>query len=59
MTEKFLKLPQVMEITALGKSTIYHLMSGDKFPRPVHLTEKAVAWKLSDIEQWMKTRQAA
>jgi len=59
MTEKFLKLPDVVQITTLGRSTIYRLMDEHKFPRPVRLTEKAVAWKMSDIEQWMEERQEA
>jgi len=59
MAEKFLKLPQVMEITTLGTSTIYRLMDEGKFPRPVKVTERAVAWRSSDIEQWMEERQVA
>jgi len=59
MPEKFLKLPQGMEITTLGTSTIYRLMDKGDFPRPVRLTEKAVAWKLSDVEQWMNERKVA
>src|SRR6056297_3232876 len=57
--EKFLRLAQVEEKSGLKKSAIYELMSKGEFPRPYRLTERAVGWKQSEIEQWMATRVAA
>lgn len=49
----------VVQITGLGKSTIYRLIASKQFPSPVRLTSHAVAWRSSDIEAWSETRPVA
>jgi prophage regulatory protein len=49
-------LKRVRELTSLGKSTIYRLISENKFPRPVKLTERRVAWRASDLTEWLQDR---
>ena len=44
MTDKILKLPDVMEATALSRSSIYAFISKDAFPKPVPLGARAVGW---------------
>jgi predicted DNA-binding transcriptional regulator AlpA len=51
--EKFLRLPAVCELTTLGKSSIYTIPD---FPRPVLLNQRGVAWKLSEVAQWLESR---
>ena len=38
----FLRMPTVMRITGLGRSTIYRLIADQKFPSPVRLGPRAV-----------------
>jgi prophage regulatory protein len=52
----FLRLPSVMRVTGLGRSTIYRLMAEGQFPRPVLLASRAVAWRRADIDGWTATR---
>ncbi|MDY0745677.1 AlpA family transcriptional regulator [Paucibacter sp. R3-3] len=52
----FLRLPGVLRFTNLGRSTIYQLIADDKFPKQVHLSARAVAWRRSDLDNWSKTR---
>jgi prophage regulatory protein len=52
----FFRLASVMHMTGLGRSTIYRLMAEDKFPSPVRLATRAVAWRREDIEQWSAGR---
>ena len=56
MTPVFLRMPTVMRITGLGRSTIYRLMAEDKFPSPVRLAKRAVAWRRIDLERWSAGR---
>ena len=56
--ERFLRRREVCELTGLSRSAIYSLMQADKFPKPVKLGEKAVAWPLSDIVAWQQERLA-
>lgn len=59
MSDKFNRLPEVEETTGLKKSAIYALISKGEFPRPYKLSERAVGWKQSEIEDWMASREAA
>ena len=52
----FVRMPAVVRMTGLGRSTIYRLMSEDKFPSPVRLAKRAVAWRRIDLEQWSAGR---
>ncbi|HHQ4530938.1 TPA: helix-turn-helix transcriptional regulator, partial [Aeromonas hydrophila] len=51
---KLIKLKEVVEMTTLSKATIYRLMKNGKFPCAIHLGAKAVAWKLSEIIEWIE-----
>lgn len=53
------RLQQVQEIVGLKKTAIFRLMSENKFPRPIALTERARGWVRSDIEAWLNDRIAA
>jgi prophage regulatory protein len=54
-----LRLPAVMRLTGLGRSTIYRLVAEQRFPGPVRLAARAVAWRRSDLELWSESRPAA
>lgn len=53
---KFLRLPEVMELTALSRSSIYKLINENRFPPRVPLGGRAVAWVESEIQVWMNER---
>lgn len=55
----FLRMTGVMHMTGLGRSTIYRLMAEQKFPAPVRLSRRAVAWRRADLEQWSADRPKA
>lgn len=52
----FVRMAVVVRMTGLGRSTIYRLMAEDKFPSPVRLAKRAVAWRRIDLEQWSAGR---
>ena len=49
----FLRLPQVLELIPVGKSTIYYLMAKGDFPKQVKLGPKLAVWRKSDIDNYM------
>jgi len=55
----FLRMPAVVRLTGLGRSTIYRLVAESKFPRPVRLADRAVAWRQSDVDRWSEERPSA
>ncbi|MBA3592142.1 AlpA family transcriptional regulator [Methylibium sp.] len=55
----FVRMSAVVRMTGLGRSTIYRLMAEDKFPSPVRLAKRAVAWRRIDLERWSAVRPSA
>lgn len=57
MTEtKLIRLPEVESRCGLKKSCIYQLIKNNKFPIPVRLGSKSVAWKSDEIQRWIDQR---
>ena len=54
---QFLRLPAVIHLTGLGRSTIYRMVAAKEFPCPVKLATRAVAWRRTDLDRWSETRQ--
>lgn len=54
--ERFLRFGAVAEMIGLSRSTIWRLEQDGKFPKRVQLGSKSVAWRLSDLNDWMSSR---
>ena len=57
MTEFLLRRPDVEARTGLSRSTIYDWMKRGEFPQPVKLGARLVAWRKSDIADWLESRE--
>ncbi len=56
LPEKVLRLPEVMRMTGLGRTSIYTAMERGEFPRCISLTNRrAKGWLSSDIASWIST----
>lgn len=55
----FLRMPTVIRMTGLGRTTIYRLMADEQFPHPVKLGPRAVAWRRVDLDRWSEARPMA
>lgn len=54
----FLRLPMVIRMTGLGRSTIYRMIAKKAFPSPVRIGDRAVAWRQIDLDQWSDARSS-
>lgn len=54
--EKLLRLPAVMAIVGLQKSSIYEGVKNGTFPAPIKLSRRAVCWPESHIAAWVDER---
>ena len=59
MAISVLRLPAVKARTGLSRSTIYAYMRDGRFPQPVAISERCVAWIESEIDAWIADRIAA
>ncbi len=57
MPTRILRRPQVLRRIGLGKSTLYRMLDGGTFPRPVKLGLHAVGWREDEIEDWLGGRE--
>ena len=53
---KLLRLIYVIKKTGLSRAQLYKLMKEGRFPSNVLISERAVAWVESEVEEWMKSR---
>lgn len=54
---KLIKLPEVLALCAISKTTLYRLVNEGDFPKPVQLSGKrSVAWRFREIEAWIESR---
>ena len=52
MIKKIYRLPEVMTMTGLSRSSIYLRISANEFPKPVKLGRRAVGWPEDTIIAW-------
>ena len=53
---RFLRLPEVMHLTGLSRSTLYLRAARGTFPPPIKLGNRAVGWDSAAVEQWIEQR---
>ena len=53
-----IRLPEVLQRTALTRSKLYQLMDEQAFPKPVKLGGRVNAWSDQQIEEWINERLA-
>ena len=56
---KFLRLPQVKEITTLSRSSIYRMVAAGDFPKQIPVGSNQVVWVKQQVEEWMEQQIAA
>lgn len=59
MNDRWIKLPEVQELTTYSRSSIYRLISEGTFPPPIQLSSRCVVWRLSTVEKWMQNIESA
>ncbi len=51
--EGYLRLPQVLELIPVGKSTWWKGCKTGRFPQSVKLGPRTTAWRIKDIHKYM------
>ena len=53
--QSLIRLSEVLKRTGFGKAWIYRLIKDDKFPAPVKIGTRAVAFVESEIDAWIQS----
>jgi prophage regulatory protein len=51
-----LRLPEVMRLTGLSRSSVYRLESLSQFPARVKLSNSASGWRAEQVWMWINSR---
>jgi len=52
-TDRLMRMPDVINMTGLPRSTIYLKMKQNEFPQQVQISSRSVAWIESEIQSWI------
>ena len=50
---RLMKIDAVLEVCAISRSSLYDLISHGQFPAPVRVGVRAVAWRQTDVLDWI------
>jgi len=53
---RMLRLPEVVNRTALSRSQIYRLIDLGTFPKQVALGERSAGWVEEEVDGWLRAR---
>lgn len=57
MEQQYMKIAEVINVTAMSKATIYRLMKTGDFPAPTKLGHRLVRWHIAKIKAWMDVKE--
>lgn len=57
--ERVIREAECKWMTGIAKSTRAFMETKGRFPKRIILGPKIVAWRLSEVQEWIKTRQSA
>jgi prophage regulatory protein len=53
---QIIKLPSVINITGISRTSIYNRIEEGTFPKQINLGERSVGWVKSEILEWIDVR---
>ncbi len=59
ISNKIVRLPQVIQKTGLSRSTLYSLINSGDFPQKIKLSPRAMSFLESEIDSWIADRVTA
>ena len=57
--ERIMRVPEVVQVTGLSKTTIWRRVKNGDFPAPVRLgslATRSVGWRESEVKGWLGSR---
>lgn len=53
---RFVRLPEVMQLCGLSRSSIYQKMADGSFPAQIKISVRSVAWLEGDLMAWIEAQ---
>ena len=55
-TDRLIRRKELIQMVGYSASSIWRRCKDGSFPHPVRLGPSSVAWRLSEVEEWMRSR---
>ena len=55
INQSLIRLPEVLKRTGFGKAWVYRLISEGRFPAPVKIGVRDVAFVESEVDEWIQS----
>lgn len=52
--DRLIRLPEVLYLTSLGKTSIYELMNRGLFPKRIKFNARSSLWRESEVLAWIE-----
>jgi prophage regulatory protein len=59
MERTILRLPDVMKVTGLKRSSLYSAIQRNEFPKQISLCVRSVGWNSEEVDAWVEERITA
>lgn len=53
MSDRNLRLPEVLEVTGLSKTEVYRRIKEKRFPAGVRISHRVAVWPEADVQTWV------
>ena len=53
---RVLRMPEVLSMTGICKSSIYQQIANGAFPKQLNLGPRSVGWNSKEIEEWIQKK---
>ncbi|MCX7132719.1 AlpA family transcriptional regulator [Aeromonas sp.] len=58
MSNSFIRMSEAIRRTGYGKAWIYRLIKENRFPKPVKIGSRSIAFLESEVDEWINQRIA-
>jgi prophage regulatory protein len=59
VNDRFVRLAELRRVyVPVSAATIWRWVKAGTFPKPVKLGERVTAWKLQEVQEWMRSKAA-
>jgi predicted DNA-binding transcriptional regulator AlpA len=59
LTDRLMGWPELQRVVGLSRPQIWRLRQTGNFPSPLKLSQNRVAWKSSEVQSWIDSRERA
>jgi prophage regulatory protein len=56
--DKLVRIKELVRLLSISRANVYRSMKLGTFPKSIKLTERTTVWRLSEIDKWVKDREA-